>query len=141
MAKKNYYTGLLSKTKPVTIEKLNNGQGTVHYNHNIKEILVIEGEDGSVEITEDKEKATGTMFQYDCVRVEYPTTADNIFGTLLNAKYDSDHQDKLNNEYQSACMGLLDKSFKVPYEEFLKDRLAIRAMVDKDAEENNLPID
>lgn len=65
-------TGLLAKTKPEVIDSLNNGQGTFLYNHNIKEVKVIADKEGGIEITTDAERATGTMFQYDSVRVEYP---------------------------------------------------------------------
>ena len=81
------------------------------------------------------------MFQYDSVRVEYPKTADNIFSTLLTAKYPAKTESKLINEYQSAMLGLLDEDYKKPYEDFLKDRLAIRSMIDADAETYNIPTD
>ena len=92
-------------------------------------------------ITTDAERATGTMFQYDSVRVEYPKTADNIFSTLLTARYPAKTESKLVNEYQSAMLGLLAESAKSPYENFLKDRLAIREMVDADCETYNIPMD
>lgn len=134
-------TGLLSKEKPAVIDNLNNGQGTFLYNHNIKEVSVIESKDGGTVITTDTEKATGTMFQYDSVRVEYPKTADNIFSTLLTAKYSTKTENKLVNEYQSAVLGLLAPDAKVPYENFLKDRLSIRSMIDTDCEALNIPAD
>lgn len=134
-------TGLLSKEKPAVIDNLNNGQGTFLYNHNIKEVSVIESKDGGTVVTTDTEKATGTMFQYDSVRVEYPKTADNIFSTLLTAKYSTKTENKLVNEYQSAVLGLLAPDAKVPYENFLKDRLSIRSMIDTDCEALNIPID
>ncbi len=133
--------GLLADEKPEVIYDLYNGQGTFLYNHNIKEVSVIKGDDGSVSIATEKEKATGKMYQYDSVRVEYPRTADNIFSTLLTAKYPAKTENKLLNEYQSAVLGLLDDSFKKPYEDFLKERLAIRQMIDSDAETYNIPID
>ena len=134
-------TGLLAKTKPEVIDSLNNGQGTFLYNHNIKEVKVIADKEGGMEITTDAERATGTMFQYDSVRVEYPKTADNIFSTLLTARYPAKTESKLVNEYQSAMLGLLAESAKSPYENFLKDRLAIREMVDADCETYNIPMD
>ena len=134
-------TGLLSKERPVTIDDLNNGQGTFLYNHKVKEVLIIEDEDGNITVTEDESKATGTGFLYDSCRVEYPKTADNMYGTLLNAKYDSDHQEKLINEYNSAKLGLMDESKITAYTEFLTDRIAIRAMVDQDAIDNHIPLD
>lgn len=76
-------TGLLSKEKPIVIDDLKNGQGTFLYNHNIHEVLVIEDADGGITITEDKKKATGKMWQYDSLRVEYPKTRKNMYATLL----------------------------------------------------------
>lgn len=134
-------TGLLSKTKPEVIDDLNNGQGTFLYNHNIKEVKVIENKEGGMEITKSAKSATGTMFQYDSVRVEYPKTADNIFSTLLTAKYPTKTENKLVNEYQSAVLGLLSEDAKIPYENFLKDRLSIRSMIDADCEKLNIPME
>lgn len=133
--------GLLAKEKPAVIENLNNGQGTFLYNHNIKEVPVITDETGGVEVVTDAAKATGFMYQYDSVRVGYPKTADNIFSTLLTSKYPSNTESKLVNEYQSAVLGLLAEEAKLPYEEFLKERLAIREMVQADCETYNIPID
>lgn len=133
--------GLLSKEKPETILDLNNGQGTIHYNHNAKEVFVIEDEMGSITITEDPKLATGKMFQYDCVRVEFPKTADHIFSTLLTAKYPTNRENKLVNEYQSALLGILPDTAKKPYEDFLKDRLEIRKMVDADCNAADIPMD
>ncbi len=134
-------TNLLANEKPAVIEDLNNGQGTFLYNHNIKEVLVVESEMGGIEITTDPDAATGTMYQYDSVRVEYPRTADNIFGTLLQAKYPSDRESKLVNEYQSAELGILSPDAKVGYENFLRDRKAIRGMVDADCSTLNIPME
>ena len=135
------FIGLLAKAKPDTIDNLNNGQGTFLYNHNVKEVLVIDSGEGAPVVTEDEEKATGKMWQYDSLRVEYPKTADNIFSTLLTAKYPANTESKLVNEYQSSVLGIMSPDAKVPYENFLRDRLAIRDMVNKDCEELNIPID
>lgn len=134
--------GLLAKTKPEVIEDLNNGQGTFHYNHNIKEVSVVYDEMGGFEVVADNDpKANGTMYQYDSVRVEYPKTADNIFGTLLTAKYPAKTESKLVNECQSATLGIMAPDAKQPYEDFLRDRLAIRKMVDADCETYKIPTD
>lgn len=141
MAKDVLTVNLLAKEKPAVIENLNNGQGTFLYNHNIQEVMVVEDEMGGVAITTDPDAATGTMYKYDSVRVEYPKTADNIFGTLLQAKYPSDRESKLLNEYQSAVLGILGADAKVGYENFLHDRVAIRNMVDADCSTLNIPMD
>lgn len=132
---------LLSKNKPSVIDNLNNGQGTFLYNHHITEVSVIEDENGGVTLTDDESKATGKMYQYDSVRVEYPKTADNIFSTLLTAMYPAKTESKLVNEYQSAALGILDESAKAPYEAFLRERLAIREMIDADCSTLNIPTD
>lgn len=134
-------TGLLSKTKPTVIDELNNGQGTFLYNHNIEEVSVVENGDGGIEITQDAETATGTMYRYDSVRVEYPKTADNIFKTLLTAKYPANTESKLLNEYMCAELGILSEEAKMPYKDYLNDRLVIRAMVDADCETYHIPTD
>lgn len=141
METKVLFIGLLAKTKPDTIDNLNNGQGTFLYNHNVKEVLVIDNEEGTPTVTQDEEKATGKMWQYDSLRVEYPKTADNIFSTLLTAKYPANTESKLVNEYQSSVLGIMSPDAAVPYENFLRDRLAIRDMVNKDCEDLNIPMD
>lgn len=134
-------TGLLAKDKPAVIDDLHNGQGTFLYNHNITEVYVVEDEMGGVEIATDTEAATGKMWQYDSLRVGYPKTADNIFSTLLTAKYPANRENKLVNEYMCAELGIMPESAKQPYTDFLNDRLAIRTMVDADCATYNIPTD
>jgi len=125
-------TGLLAKEKPEVFKDLNNGQGTIHYNHNIVEVLVIVDENGNITITDDPEKATGKMWQYDSLRVEYPKTADNVFATLITAKYPANTESKLQNEYNSAVLGILPEEAKDPYIAFLNDRITLHQMVEDD---------
>ena len=141
MGKSILSIGLLSETRPQVIDPYNNGQGTVLYNHNIVEVDVVKDDMGAITIASDPETATGKMFQYDSLRVEYPTTADNIFKTLLSAKYPANTESKLVNEYQSAILGILPKEYKKPYEDFLRYRLAIRNMVDSDCATLSIPMD
>jgi hypothetical protein len=132
--------GLLADSKPAVFFDLNNGYGTILYNHNIKEVKVIKNDDG-ITITTDKKQATGTMYKYDSLRVNYPKTRVNIYATLLSAKFPQSIESKLQNDYQSAELGLLDDSFKKPYEDFLKDRIAIRTSVINDCQTHNVPDD
>lgn len=133
--------GLLADATPEVFYDLYNGQGTFLYNHNIKEVSVIKDDNGGITITTDEKTATGKMFQYDSVRVEYPKTGDNIFATLLTAKYSTTKESKLVNEYQSAILGLLDESYKKPYEDFLRERLNVRSYIDEDCKTYNVPTD
>ena len=138
-------TGLLSKEKPIVIDDLKNGQGTFLYNNNIHEVLVIEDENGGITITEDAKKATGTMWMYDSLRVEYPKTRKNIYATLLEARYPQDVQQKLVNDYQAAQLGILEdeeaEEAEAAYTAFLRERKAIKASVTADCLENNIPED
>lgn len=134
--------GLLSTERPRVIDPYNNGQGSFMYNHNITEVKVVKDEMGGVSIVaDDDESATGKMYRYDCLRVEYPKTADNIFSTLLTAKFPANRESKLVNEYQSAKLGILPEDMAKPYEDFLRERLAMRQMVDKDCADNKVPTD
>lgn len=139
MDKDRLTQNLLAEERPEVIENLHNGQGTVHYNHNIKEVLVKESEGGSLEIVETEAEATGKRFQYDCLRVEYPTTRNNILATLLNAKYDRNQEDKMRNDYEAAKLGILEESAKQPYIDFLNERKALKEQVDADCEPLNIP--
>ena len=64
--------GLLAETRPEKIYDYNNGQGSFLYNHNITEVMVVKDENGSIAVTTDNKVATGTMYQYDSCRCEYP---------------------------------------------------------------------
>ncbi|MDR2286831.1 MAG: hypothetical protein LBE04_05080 [Prevotellaceae bacterium] len=130
--------GLLADSKPDVFFDLKNGQGTFLYNHNIKEVNVTKDKDNIIVVT-GKTKETSIMFQYDSIRIEYPKTRANIFATLLGAKYPPSIESKLMNEYRSAELGLLDDSYKTPYEEFLQDRLNLRASIKDDCETYNVP--
>lgn len=140
MSVNNLYTGLLSKERPVVFDDLHNGQGTHLYNHKINEVPIVEDEQGNIRKAADGEQPTGTGFEYDSLRVEYPINGDNIFKTLLNAKYGSDKENQLRNEYTSAELGILDESYKAPYVAFLRERIALRTMIDEDCQEHDIPI-
>jgi hypothetical protein len=130
-------TGLLANSKPDVFFDLKNGQGTFLYNHNIKEVNVTKDKDNIIVVASETGD-TVTKYQYDSIRVEYPKTRANIFATLLVAKYPPSIESKLMNEYRSAELGLLDDSYKTPYEEFLQDRLNLRASITVDCEMFNV---
>lgn len=137
--------GLTSNERPEVIDDLRNGQGTILYNHNIKEVPVVTDDEGNVSEADDPKKATGTIFVYDSLRVEYPKTRKNIYATLLEARYPQDVQQKLLNDYQAAQMEILEDDEAdaaiVAYRAFLNDRKAIKAMVTEDCANHNIPND
>ena len=138
-AKERLTINLLAEQRPVVFEDLCNGKGTVNYNHNISEVFVKKTEGGGVEVVSDEAESTGKMFKYDCLRVDWPLTRNNILATLLNAKFDRNEEQKLMNDYEAAQLGILDESYKAPYVAFLKERKSLKEMVDADGDANNIP--
>ncbi len=127
--------GLLTETeqKPAVFEDLHNGQQTKLYNHKIKKVWVKYGDQGEVlDIKDEETEGYEQRWQYDSLRVEYPVDADNTFKTLLNAKYGKDKEIQMQNEYQSAVLGILPDSYKEPYEAFLTERFALKQMIEDD---------
>ena len=106
---------------------------------------MVKDDEGNVSEATDPKEATGTVFVYDSLRVEYPKTRKNIYATLLEARYPQDVQQKLLNDYQAAQMGILEDEEAdaaiAAYKAFLNDRKAIKAMVTEDCANNNIPND
>lgn len=141
MVKQNVLSvGLTSQQRPDVIFNLNNGQGSFLFNHNIREVNKSDLGEMSQD-SDDYNLESSTVFLYDSLRCEYPKTADNIFSTLLEAKYPQKIESKMWNEFKSAELGLLDESFKEPYIDFLRDRLAIRKMVNDECLNLKIPIE
>lgn len=115
--------------KPSTYEAVGNGSN--HYRWDIKEETVTTTSDGK------EEKRT----QWSCqeVTVWAPVTCNAVVKAVLADKWDSNHEQKLINEYYSAQMGIYDeetaKAATAAYKEFLTERAAIKAQVEKDCEE------
>ena len=129
--------GLLTETdrKPAVIDDLRNGQQTKLYNHNVVMVWVKYGDQGAVlDVTEEDTPGYVQRWRYDSLRVDYPVDSDNTLRTLLNARYGADKESKLQNEYQSAVIGLMPEEYKEPYQAFLRDRLALKRMIDEDFE-------
>jgi len=135
---KKLSVGLLSNTKPQAIFDYKNGKGSFLYNFNIEKVWVKKDENGTSIVSEEKE-ATGSSYQYDSLRCEYPKTSNNIFSTLLLEKYSENDQSKLINEYQSSLLGILDDSYQQPYKDFLNDRIKMRTKIEEDCVMLNLP--
>jgi len=133
--KERFVVGLLSIERPIVLFDLHNGQGTKLYRHNINEVDIVEDEHGGIHKAAPGEIPTGRGFEYDELRVEYPANANEAFKTLINAKYGTDRESQLQNEYNSAVLGILDESYKEPYVAFLNERISLRAMIDEDFSE------
>ncbi len=104
------------------------GNGSYLYRWDIKEETVTTTSDGK------EQKRT----QWSCqeVTVWSPVTCNAIVRTVLAEKWDSDHEQKLINEYYSAQMGIYDegtaKKATEAYKTFLTERATLKAQVEKD---------
>ena len=111
--------------KPSKFEAV--GNGSYFYRWGIKEI----------EITDDMPD-TKPRVQYGCneVIVWATVTANKITRAVISELWDSDYEQKLINEYNSAVMGILDtevaKAKIEAYKSFLAERNAVKEMVDAD---------
>lgn len=111
--------------KPSVISEV--GNGSVLYRYGITEVEVWQGE-----------WLPSTRKQYACqeIVVWLPVTSDKITEAVITDRWDSNYEQKLVNEYNSAKLGLLDKDAAArcidAYTAYLRERIALKAQVDAD---------
>jgi len=113
--------------KPSKIEAV--GNGSYMYRYDIEE----------VENQSQTEEEKKTQWQCEEVVVWAPLTQNRITQVALSDRWDSDYEQKLINEYNSAELGVYDEETSKKkidaYTEFLKERAALKDMIDADCEE------
>ena len=113
--------------KPSKLEAV--GNGSYLYRQGIAEVTV---ENGGTEEARS---------QWECeeVTVWSPVTANKITEAVIAEKWDSNHEQKLVNEYNGAQLGVYGedeaKEKVQAYKEFLAERLAVKTQVDADCKE------
>lgn len=119
-------------SKPSVLEAVGNGSSL--YRWDIREEVVENGEamnggDG------------GVRTQWSCLEVEiwHPLTANKITEVVISSVWDSNYEQKMVNEYNSAVLGVYDEEtaankIKV-YKDFLNERVRLKEQVDKDCAE------
>ena len=119
---------IYSDKQPLKLEAVGNDSYLYHYN--------IEEVDRPAQ---DGEEAAGKQWQYEEVTVWAPLTANKITQKVLTSRWDSDYEQKLVNEYNSAQMGLLNEDEVArkteAYRAFLTERNRLKAQVDSDCAE------
>ena len=117
-----------SNEKPHVLEAVGNGSYLYHYDMTEVDRPAQEGEE-----------TTGKQFKYEEVTVWAPLTANKITQKVLTSRWDSDYEQKLVNEYNSAQMGLLSEEEATrkteAYRAFLTERNRLKAQVDSDCAE------
>lgn len=113
--------------KPTKLEAV--GNGSYLYRQDIKEVTV---ENNGTE-------ETHTQWECEEVTVWSPVTANRITEAVIAEKWDSDHEQKLVNEYNGAQLGVYGedeaKEKVQAYKDFLAERLSVKNLIDADSKE------
>lgn len=106
---------------------VNLGDGSWHYNYNIKEVQV------EAETAEGEEPTTKTAFEYETVQIWGTPTYDKCVKAVLRDRRDETEEFSLINKYNAFALGLsTDEADKQEYEDYLTEVLSIKAMVKVD---------
>lgn len=109
--------------QPTIIEPV--GNGSYRYRFNLTDI-----------IPEDSERRP--YWEYDEVIVWLPITANRILQAVIAEQWDSDYEQKLINEYNSAQLGIYDPANTEEaiqrYTAFLRERIKLKKQVESDCE-------
>lgn len=100
------------------------GNGSWHYNHNIKEVEV-ENEEGEIK----------TEYEYDTVLIWGTPNYDKCVKAVLRDRRDETEEFSLINKYNAFTLGLsTDEADRQEYEDYLTEVLSVKAMVRADLE-------
>lgn len=114
-----------SNIKPPVL--LNLGDGSYHYNYNVKSVT---------KTREDGQPEEG--YEYETVHIWGTPTYDNCVKAVLRSRLDETEEFALINKYNAYKLGLsTDKTAETDYKAYLKEVLAIKDMVRADIEGTN----
>lgn len=114
-----------SDHKPEILQPIGNGGYFYHWDFQEEEVTYHMGD-------EEEEPQTHTQWTYYEV-VVYPTlTSNKIVDAVITAMWPNNYEQKLLNEYNAAKAGLLDENHIKKYEDFLKERIALKNHIDED---------
>ena len=121
--------------KPSVLEAV--GDGSFRYRFNIREDE--KPAQGSENSDTSEQAQPQTQWVCDEVIVWTPLSANKITEKVLTERWDSNYEQKLVNEYNSAQMGLLSEEEAAlrtdAYKDFLTERKALKSQVDADCAE------
>lgn len=129
MSKSNLSVGITSAEQQPTFDVVDRIKGTTLYNHN-----------QHIEERTDEAGNKVKVNVYDSLLVAAPVTANTVLEALIAAKHSRNEEAKLLNDYNAAMLGIEDEAKKQPYLDFLSERKALRAMVDADCKQHNIPL-
>lgn len=121
--------------KPSVLEAV--GDGSFRYRFNIR--ADEKPAQGSENSDTSEHAQPQTQWVCDEVIVWTPLSANKITEKVLTERWDSNYEQKLVNEYNSAQMGLLSEEEAAmrteAYKDFLTERKALKSKVDADCAE------
>jgi hypothetical protein len=104
---------------------LNLGDGSWHYNYNIKEVPV------TTESGEEK-----TAFEYETVHIWGTPTYPKLVPLVVVETYDTSQELSLTGKYNDFVLGLsANETDKTEYEDYRKHVLSVKAMVKADIQD------
>lgn len=122
--------------KPSKLEA--NGNGSYTYRWGIQEVQV-ENHLGGSDNSEQMEVENTTKWTCNEVIVWGMVTNDKLKKAVITHLWDSDKEAKIINDYNAAQLGILtERSATDGYKEYLKQRKAIKEMIDNDCKELNI---
>lgn len=117
-----------SNVRPPIILDL--GDGSFHYNYNIKEVEV-----QPADIQQEKTEAPQISYEYETVQVWGIPDYDKCVKAVLRDRRDETEEFNLINKYNTFALGLSkDLADETEYKNYLAEVLAVKAMVKADFE-------
>lgn len=113
------------------------GNGSYIYRWNIRQQEAPEGNGNSEE--SENESSNPTQWTCDELVIWSPVSARELVRSVIGEVWDSDHEQKLVNEYNGAQLGLYDSETAerkvAAYTAFLTERNTLKAQVEADCAE------
>lgn len=117
-----------SNVRPPILQDL--GDGSFHYNYNIKEVEV-----QPADIQQEKTEAPQIGYEYETVQIWGTPDYDKCVKAVLRSRRDETEEFNLINKYNAFALGLSkDPADETEYKEYLTEVLAVKAKVRADFE-------
>lgn len=117
-----------SNVRPPIILDL--GDGSFHYNYNIKEVEV-----QPADIQQEKPETPQIGYEYETVHIWGTPDYDKCVKAVLRDRRDETEEFNLINKYNAFALGLSkDPADEAEYKDYLTEVLAVKAMVKADFE-------
>lgn len=111
-------------TKPLVLEKIENGK--YFYRWDIKQRSLV---------TEEGEKQDWGYYE---IIVYAPLTANKILEKAIESIWGHNVEQKMLNDYNAANLSILDNSYVEKYKDFLNERKKLKTQIDSDCKSLNI---